>query len=706
MVDRTIRNTRTDTNFGGTGRFSRRLAKLARAAFAGLRQWAEPAAYTSTGPRLWAEVLEERQLFTFDLTVAGPPSATANVQFDIYAWTSGGTMTGNYTVVHGDGTTTYVPYSTIDRVTAIPITYTNPGSYAITVSASTSSASCTQSLGLEDVGNYPSANAGPTTYLPGSATTSSAADVVVDPANGDTYVGESYYTSGGGYQMALTRLDSNDIPDTAFGTLVSGTTHTGTYLVSSFGGGSDVPYAAAVLDSGGVDEVALAGHSAHGMAVAIIDVSGAGALVNTSDYGSQTMPSGTAYAVTADSSNDFVAAGTNSTQTDFVAVALYGVSSGTTVHAGEIDASFGSSGSTSCDFGSAGGNGAAALAIMQEPDPSNGFTDLVLGGWYSPGCTGCSSCGSCTYSCCAMVVLGLDDAEGSSTRGAIDTAGFGSGPYTGYNGTWVSGDFNGCSGTGLAANSSVYSLAWDDELSSYAGIMAIGGTNYSGTNQFALWAMNPGGVTFSGFGNDTTLSGVPAPYGVAVPNVNATAAGGTVDTWEGNGDGVAPDGYVWLVGTMGADMFIGRTDFGTGTLDPYFGQVTSAGSTTDLGYFTQDLGTATTNSSDTGHAITTEADGSVVIVGNTSGGKIAVARYLENNFITVLRSGEGIRASALAEVQAASQPSATFSSGPAITSDSTANDLSPPDGSGGQNALHKRLARRRPPALLATSPPA
>lgn len=449
---------RTDTTATVTRRRARGWARLLKAAWAALEGELGVSIGSHYAEGIRIEALEARQLFNFDLTIAAPASVTSGQQFYIYAWTSDGTMSGNYTVNQGDGTSfSYAPSAT-SRVTAIPVTFSSDDScnYTLTVQATdTASYTATQSYGLDDAGNYPANSAGPTTYVPtgtSPSTYTSANGVVVDPVTGYTYVAESYYTSSSGYLMALTRLDSNDLPDTSFGTLVSGSTYTGTFLVPSFGGGSDFPYAAAVLDADGIDEVALAGSSNHGMAVAIVNVSGTGSVVGSSDYDSQTMPNDSARAVTFDSSNDVIAAGTIGNQTAMEAVALYGITdSGDGETAGELDSSFASSGLRTVSFGC--GTDAAALAIMQEPDSSEGGnSDLVLGGWTSPGSSGCE-----TGSCCFMTVVGLEDSPlDPSARGTLDTSSFDcemprTGLTTGSNEVNISAaactaGFNGCYG--------------------------------------------------------------------------------------------------------------------------------------------------------------------------------------------------------------------------------------------------------------------
>lgn len=594
------------------------------------------------------EALESRQLLSFDVTIAAPGSVTAGQQFYVYAWTSGGTMSGNYTVNQGDGNSfSYAPSPT-SRVTAIPVTYAPNalGNFTLTVQATDAAGqTVTQSYGLDDAGNYPANRAGPTTYIPTGETPSTntvgAAAVAMDPVTGDRYVADSYYNSSAGWLMGLTRLDSNGLPDTSFGTLVSGSTYTGTFLVPAFSGGADVPYAAAVLDAGGVDEVALAGYSLNGMAVAVVDVSGSGAVIGTSDYGSQTMPSGAAYAVMFDSSNDVIAAGATTDCAAMTAVALYGITdaaAGETT--GELDSSFAGGGVCTVNFGT--GTDAAACAILQEPDSSHGGnSDLVLGGWISPGSEGCQ-----TGSCCMMTVVGLDDSPADpNTRGGRDTSNFGceilqNGQTTGINEApdlsvaAATAGFNGCYGSTGCLNccgscsslstDSVYSLAWDDEIAS-GSIVAIGGTNYSGANQFAIWSLNANGTTNTSFGgyND----------GLTVPNVNATAAGGAVDTYDSPAAAYSNVGTIWLAGTMNGDIFIGRLN-ADGSFDTTFGTYdpSSGGA---QGYFTQDLGTASSNTWERGVGIATGNDGTVTVIGDSGGGNVAVAQYFDQGQITV-----------------------------------------------------------------------
>jgi hypothetical protein len=158
--------------------------------------------------------------------------------------------------------------------------------------------------------------------------------------------------------------------------------------------------------------------------------------------------------------------------------------------------------------------------------------------------------------------------------------------------------------------------------------------------------------------------------GLGVPDVNATAASGAID----DVDGGAADGFVYIAGTKtnsSNDLFLGRTD-ASGTLDTGYGTV-PMGATSGQGYFTQDLGTASTDSTDVGRAMTVEDDGTAIIVGNTTSNYVAVARYFDTGKINVVSGSEGRPMQSLSAVQAAATSATPFSAGPAIAPDAAAN---------------------------------
>lgn len=227
-----------DVPLGTERRRLSRIGRLASAALAGLGKGSDWLADLPAAPRGLAEPLEARQLLSaFSVSIAAPPTVTAAQQFYVYVWTSGGTMSGDYTVDPGGGGggPLYVAPSATSRVTAIPITYAygTSGSHTIKVTATnTALQTASQTCGMDDLGNYPAANGGPTTFVPSGAGSATPSAIVVDPGTGYTFVAETYNTSSGGHQMALTRLDANDLPDTTWGTYVSGSTYTGTLIAS------------------------------------------------------------------------------------------------------------------------------------------------------------------------------------------------------------------------------------------------------------------------------------------------------------------------------------------------------------------------------------------------------------------------------------------------------------------------------------------
>ena len=588
------------------------------------------------------EALEQRALLTaFNLYIAAPQSFANQSQMQISLWSTGQPVSGNYT---GDGSTP----SSVTPLTGVTPAYHTYNVvqmgiyYPITATAtSTIGTPATASYALQfPFGNYPASNGGATVYIPNTSPQSSVSSngyaVAVDTTTSFTYVAETYTLSSGALQFGITRLTSNGTPDTSFGQLVSGTTHTGTYVVPSFGGGADVPYAAALLNSGGYEELAVAGSSTHGFAVAIVDISGAGSTVGTRDYNGQTMPSGNANAVMFDSSFNVIAAGQSNNQ--FTAVQLYGVGS----LAGEKVSGFGTSGVATISNSSFSQSVTQSDPFAITADQAPGSNDLVLGGWAGTGTE---------PTWCDLAVAGIHD-----DTGQLDTTGFGSGGTcmvsvrTAACNNGVNG-FNGCRGNCSVSHDSVYSLAWDDDLGAAGELVAIGGTDYSGTSQIAIWEL-------SGSGSPDTTFG---PSGVEVPNVNAIDRGGTVDQFDlVNGT----NGYIYAVGsttTPTPDLLVARINPTTGALDSGTG---GTGFGTG-GYFMLDLGASTTNSYDVGRSVAIQTDGSVVAAGYTgttqNGGKVAVARFLQFNAMLVTQSGLSPMT-----VPAGAPSTAPFSPGPLI----------------------------------------
>jgi len=652
---------------------------VARSASTVLRELYLPACHMPQGVSrpplmdpMW-EPLEARRLLSA-VHVAVPQSVTATVQFDAYLWYTG-TMTGNYSVNFGDGTGahSYTPNPN-GQVTAAAYTYASDqtGTHTVTVTAN----SATATFALEgNYGNNPDSNGGEEVYLPNvspqNSTFSNGAAVVVDPGSGAAYVVESYEPNGGASQFAVTKLTSSGSPDGNFGQLISGSQHTGTYVIASFGGGTDVPTSAAIYDSGGLDYLAIGGSSANGFAVAAIDISGAGSTVWTSDVNTS-MPAGQSNGVVFDSNGDVIAAGTNSNKTDFVAVKLTG--SGT--NGGKKSTSFGTSGVASYAY--SGSNNDDALAVTVDSAGS----EILLGGWeaFPAGCHGAG---------CALAMLELNDNDGSKNTN------FGSSGWctsdVGLDGV----NFNNCCGTGQASHDAIYSLAWDDDIGASGAFVAAGSTDYSGpgyltATQFVIWGVQSNGTPVGGGSGTGWQSGLFVPAGNDYAPIS-----GTVDPLDLHGGNLDPtNGEIIIAGRWNAGGFDVRRITPSATVDTTFGTG---------GKFLADFGSSYTFDQPTGLALA--LDGSVIAagyVGTTSaGGNVGVTQLLQENVITVNPSGQSPPrpASSLALTPSSVTPG-VFSSGPLISSAGSADPGATDDLLSGLGLMTQPSKRRPVTALL------
>lgn len=459
---------------------------------------------------------------------------------------------------------------------------------------------------------------------PDASTSSSGYAVAVDPGTGYAYVAESYLASGGTSQFAITRLTSGNLPDSGFGDLISGSNYTGTFVVPSFGGGNNTPYGMAIEDSGGVDHLAVAGTCGTGgntFGVVVINISGTGAEVwNSSTANTNpTMPSGQAHGVTFDTGGDVIAVGNDGGSAKVVKL------SGST---GTLVSTFGSSGTAAVTFPSMVNS---ALYAVMDTDPSLSG-DVIIGGYGNE--SGLSNCW-----------LGL--AAFDDTLGVADTL-FGTNGYDTVN---VGNDMSGVEQPSY--NDAIYSLMWDDDIPAdvNGALVAVGNTNETGHNTPVVWALTGKGNPYQSFGTS---------HGLSVPNVSATVYGGTVDTQDTlNGTSDPTNGDITVVGQDGSapSGFLAARLTTSGAFDNTFGS---------SGVFRADFGTTSGNTAGVARGVALESDGSTIAVGYTgTGGNVAVARYLQENKITVNPSGMSPLRTRVPLDAAAASP-ALFSSGPPI----------------------------------------
>ena len=580
--------------------------------------------------------LEARVLLsTFHVYVAGPrrtPSGSATT-LKLY---STGESVSTYTVTWPDGHVDHPTVATPITTDSYTITGGLTGEQTVSVTAtSTLSHNATAVYALDsDFGNFPGSGGGENVFTPTSSVSTSAYDVVVDPSHSDNiYTIETYPPSGSTAEFGITRLSSTGVIDTGFGG------HSGTYVVSSFGGGSDVPYGAFLTGT----TMVIVGHCADGWAAASIDVTGAGSPKwNT---GTTFETSGQANAVYIDSlTSDSYIVGTDGTNMTAIAVD----SSGNKI------SGFGTSGVKTIPFPTS--NGSDALAITTDPSFS---ADVVLGGWNND-----SSCSGCYFAIAAL----------DNSTGTVDHF-FGNNGYCTVNvgHTAYSNPIHGCCGAGFGSHDAAYSLVYDNDN---ADLMAIGTTDF-GSGYVAAAA-------FSGSSGDLDTTNFSAT-GLGVSTANATGYGGTVDNITNGVTNGTYYGRVYAAGVSNGDFIVDRflplSSSSYAALDTTFGSA---------GEDTLDFGTTSANTTDTARGVGVESDETAVVAGQTtsSTGSVAVARFLQRNTLLIASSGNGPLG-----------PASAFSSGPAVsdTVGSGTSDLVAVDPTG----LHKLRLRRGPRALLA-----
>ena len=323
----------------------------------------------------WGPVCDQLEarvlLSTFHVYVAGPrrtPSGSATT-LKLY---STGESVSSYTVTWPDAHVDHPTVTTPITTDSYTITGGLTGEQTVSVTAtSTLSHNATAVYALDsDFGNFPGSGGGENVFTPASSASTSAYDVVVDPSHSDNiYTIETYTPSGSTAEFAVTKLSNTGVIDTTFGQ----TGHLGTYVISSFGGGSDVPVRAIISGT----TMVIVGHCTDGWAAASFDVSS-----GTPNWHTPTNfeTSGQANAVYIDGSGDSFIVGNNGTNMTAIEVDNTGTKVST----------FGTGGVRTYSFTSS--TGSDALAVIQNPAD---ISDIAIGGWesftYNGGaCTGCS----------------------------------------------------------------------------------------------------------------------------------------------------------------------------------------------------------------------------------------------------------------------------------------------------------------------------
>jgi hypothetical protein len=586
----------------------------------------------------WGPVCDQLEarvlLSTFHVYVAGPrrtPSGSATT-LKLY---STGESVSSYTVTWPDGHVDHPTVSTPITTDSYTITGGLTGEQTISVTAtSTLSHNATAVYAVDsDFGNFPGSGGGENVFTPTSSTSTSAVDVVVDPNHSDNvYTIESYTPSGSTAEFGITRLSNTGVIDTAFGQ----TGHAGTFVVPSFGGGSDVPVRAYLSGT----TMVIVGHCADGWAAASIDVTGAG--TRNWDSGTALETSGQANAVYNNGTDSFIV-GTNGTYMTAIEVDTNGAKVST----------FGSSGVKIYSTAFSSSTGSDALAITQNPDNT---ADIVLAGWESFTYNG----GACTG--CSFAVLFAAESDGG-----LDTNyGGGSGVCTVNVGcTAFVHAIHGCNGTGNPSQDVAYSLVPD---AGNADLMAIGTTSFGYLAVAAFTEVD---------GTLDTINFSSTGLGVSDTTASQFAGGGAVDNTN-------PSNYLGDVYSVGAstsgdylvDRFSPTSSSTYAALDTIFGSG---------GEDTLDFGTTSANTTDTAWGVGLESDETAVVAGQTtsSTGKVAVARFIQRNTLLIASSGNSPPKTA-----------SVFSSGPNISvPGSAASDAISIDPTG-QHKLHAKRGAR------------
>jgi hypothetical protein len=440
----------------------------------------------------------------------------------------------------------------------------------------------------------------------------SGKSMVLDDA-GNAYVATPY--SG---QIAITRFTPAGVVDTSFHT-------TGTYVLSSFDGGSDSPASLYFVKIGTSRYLAVAGKGTNGFAVALLNPDATSPVIwSVPLTGNPAVEGGQANAVYIDRNGDVFAAGKNGTH---MVIVKLNNSNGSL-------ASWGDSNTGIVTVGNwPSSTGAVANALIQLPSnyTGTGANDMIAGGWESH--TYCGPGGACCTAC-VWALIALTDANSS---GGKDTNLLSSGCCNVNIGTFAQQpmqSINGCTGGCYPSNDTInaFTVVYDGTLK----VIPIGSTNYNaGTTQVAVGCIiGTSGALDTSYGPDHLgirigSNGVGFA-GVLNTNTNSNNLNGTV-----------------VVGGTGAN---GTGDFVVNYFNDVGSWVTGFG---NGGVFTTDFGTASATASDSARGVAFNSDftsstdpdhtGAIIVGGQTvpsgGSGKIALAEYDVSNKLSIMSVG-------------------------------------------------------------------
>ena len=538
----------------------------------------------------------------------------------VILWTTGG-KASQYVVNWNDPNTNgtiSATYTAPSDGSPLTKSYTYKGAYtgAITTVATLSGTNTTATAyyALDgSFGTFQASGTGATRWNPNGNTntvgqTSAVVDTIgggSDPLLNDVFVAHSYYpTGGGGPLIGITALSAYGQFDSKFGSY-NNAANNGTYVVPSFGGGSDVPYAMAMAVDGGANAIFLivVGKCSRGWAICVINTERNNNVSGTNygnpkwdlPIGSTPLDGGQANAVemeTTDGTTHFAVAGTDGTH---MVVANLNLADGT-----PFNTNWGTSGLVTVPFAGghanfqdniASGNSILELDDQVAVDPGE---ELIVAGCTYFSCGGTCGCGAITGSDFTIVEIGDESATVDATLRTNIGLTLSSSPST----------------------DAAYGVVAYEPVGAHINLTAVGQTNYWGADHFTLEQYDfTTGALVSSFGQHSGIDEGPAGDANAVLMPAFSSAGEFFVTGAAGGDILTA-----AFANTGSLESSGSSAFGNG------------------GLWYQDLGDSASanNSTDIGWSLTFLADGSLLVCGTTvpngqSNRQIALTAYTLTN---------------------------------------------------------------------------
>ena len=568
------------------------------------------------------EPLEGRVHLSFNCYMS---AQVANRTVSAVLWTTGG-QASQYVVHWNDPNpngSTSITYTAPADGSPKTVTYVYQGPYTgtiTTVATSTTNATSTAYYALsKSFGNFQGVQGtGASSYIPNGSTgiagqTSMAIDNAEDHYQGEMFVAHSFYPSGGGGPLfGITAFAAPGQAgagqfDSTFGNIQNPSTGTwaannGTYVVPSFGGGSDIPYGIAIHFDGQHGVAYVVGKCARGWAIVAVDLDeqppGQGVNNGKPDWGlpggTTTFKSGQANGVWAGDNLEVV--GTSGAH--IVAAALSYANGSMAPNWGDNGTGF-----VSVPYQNPGGvsdYSATAYSAFEEDDVFSTRSEEMLVGGSTSWC--CGPCGSTLGS--DYTIVEINDDTGTYD-GAIRTN-----VATTLTGTSAHLNCN-------PSSDSIYSLVpWQPSGQGQPmEVDAVGQTNaFTGGDYFTIaqYRLDTGALvsSFGQYGRGIKQGPAGDAYSAAVVDSSA--------------------GTFVVTGQSGSDILTAKFT-SSGALDSTFG---------NSGVMYQDYGDMSSNSTDIGYGVLVAADGSILVCGTTlphgsTNRAIALLDYLVSNQVTI-----------------------------------------------------------------------